>query len=152
MTKAPFNMDERNRLILFRICTIMYYFTMLALLGVLLYRENILKQPISEFEDIAIIVTVNVLVLLGAVFYFGGITFSRFKIKTILSVYVIFVIIGFLFTFVKNRYFDDPPLSVGEIFNKLYIIVIICGLLTLAWTFLAFLGKRKIDDAIDEEK
>ncbi|MFC1725627.1 hypothetical protein ACFL4T_08365 [candidate division KSB1 bacterium] len=151
MTKTPFVMDERNRLVLFRICTIMYYFTMLALMGVLLYRENVLNQPIREFNDIAIIFTVNVIVLLGAVFYFGGITFSRFKIKTVLSVYAIFVIIGFLFTFIRNRFFVDPPLSMSEIFNKLYIIVIICGLLTLLWTFFAFLGKKKLDKVIKDE-
>ena len=151
MNKTLFGMDERSRLIIYRICTILYYFTMVALMGVLLYRENILKQPVREFNDIAIIFTVNTIVLLGAVLYFGGIIFSRFKIKTILSVYVIFVIIGFLFTFFRYRVFVDPPLSIGEIFNKLYIIVIICGLLTLFWAFLAFLGKKKVDDAINEE-
>ena len=122
----------------------MYYITMLSLIAILLYRQFVLNQAIEEFKDIANVVTFNVIVMLGAVFYFGGISFRKFKMKSIIITYIVFVIIGFLFTCFKYKVLIDPPLSMSEIAGKLYIIMIICGLLTAFWALLAYLGNRKI--------
>ena len=143
MTKTALNVDERTRIIVYRIFAMLYSFTILALIGTLLYRQFVLYQPVEEYKDIANILTANVIILLGAIFYFGGITFSKIKLKSIFLIYVAFVIIGFLFTLFKYKVLVEEPLGMGEIFGKIYIIVIICGLLTALWVFFAYLGKRK---------
>ena len=142
-------MDERNVNIVYKICTIMYIITLMILIGIISYRQFALNQAIGEFNDIAIVVTINVIFLLGAIFYFGGITFKKFKLKYIITAFIVYVLIGFIFTCFKYRVLINPPLSVSEIIGKLYIIVPICGLLTAVWVIFAYLGKRKVDKDLE---
>ena len=68
--KKPFlNMDERNRQVAGRIIAIMYFLTIISMQFILIYRQFVLGQEIQEFEDIAIITTVNSLFLISALLY-----------------------------------------------------------------------------------
>ncbi|UCE48395.1 MAG: hypothetical protein JSW47_22725 [Phycisphaerales bacterium] len=145
MKKNPLNMDERNLNITCRICTVMYLITLAALMGIMIVRQFTFDQPVDQFEDIAILVTANVIFLVGAILYFGGVTFGKLKIRFILAGYVIYVVVGFAFTFVKYRFLTDPPLSLGQTFGKLNIIVTICGLLVAGFALFAYLGRRKVE-------
>ena len=117
--------------------------------GTIFYRQFVLHQSIEQFEDIAVILTVNVLALIGTVLYRGGILFASFRIKYILAAYLAYVVVGFAFTFVKYKFLVEEPLSLNEIFSKLGIIVVICGLIIALFTFFAYLGKRKIDKQLE---
>lgn len=128
--KKPFlNMDERNRHIAYKVVAVMYFLTIIAIYGIILYRQFLLGQEISEFEDIAIIMTINSLFLISALLYFGAIQIRRLKIKSILLIYVVFVVLGSLFTYAKYNIFQSPGLSFQQLFDKLIIIMTIIGLI-----------------------
>ncbi len=58
--KKPFlNMDERNKQVAYRIISIMYFLTILSMQAVVIYRQFVLGQDLRDFEDIAIIMSVN---------------------------------------------------------------------------------------------
>ena len=145
MKNKPFNVDERGKEVVRRVCSTMYGLTLIALTGTMLFRQFVLSQPVSQFEDIAIIVTANILVLVVAVLYCGGVIFQKFRLKYIIAGYALYVVVGFSFTFVKYRVLRTPPLSLGETFGKLSIVVIICGIITAVFVLFAYLGRRRVE-------
>jgi len=149
MKKPPFSMDERGKEVVLKVCSTMYVLTLMALIGTMFVRQFVLGQPVRQFEDIAIIVTTNSLVLIVAVLYLGGIVFQKLKLRYIVTGYVIYIIVGFSFTFIKYRILTSPPLSMGETFGKLSIVVIICGLITALFVLFAFLGKRRVEKDLE---
>ncbi len=147
----PFmNMDERNKLIALKITAIMYFLTIIALQGVVMYRQFALGQSIYEFEDFAIILTVNSLFLISALLYFGAIPLQKIKIKIILSFYAAIVILGSLFTYVKYNVFQGVDLSFSQLFDKFLIIIAISGIIVFFFVLFSILGKRKLDKEIEE--
>ena len=84
----PFNMDERNFEITRRICARLYLVTLMLLMGSMGYRQYVLGQETGQFEDMALIFTFNVLILLGALCYYGGITLPKIKPVPLLGVYI----------------------------------------------------------------
>ena len=149
MKKNSLNVDERGKEVVLKVCSTMYVLTVMALIGTMFVRQFVLGQPVRQFEDIAIIVTTNSLVLIVAVLYLGGIVFQKFKLRYIVTGYVIYIIVGFSFTFIKYRILTSPPLSMGETFGKLSIVVIICGLITALFVLFAFLGNRKVEKDLE---
>jgi len=147
--KPFFNMDERNKQIASNVIVVMYLLTILALYGIIFYRQFGLGQEISEFEDFAIVGTINSIFLISALLYFGAIQIRRLKIKTILLIYAVFVILGSLFTYVKYNIFQSPGLTVGQLLDKLFIIASITGLMMVFWIVLSVLGKKKIDKKLE---
>lgn len=148
--KKPFlNMDERNRHIAYKVVAVMYFLTIIAIYGIILYRQFVLGQEISEFEDIAIIITINSLFLISALLYFGAIQIRRLKIKSILLIYVVFVVLGSLFTYAKYNIFQSPGLSFQQLFDKLIIIMTIIGLIMGFWVLLSILAKKRLDKEIE---
>lgn len=148
--KKPFlNMDERNRHIAYKVVAVMYFLTIIAIYGIILYRQFVLGQEISEFEDIAIIMTINSLFLISALLYFGAIQIRRLKIKSILLIYVVFVVLGSLFTYAKYNIFQSPGLSFQQLFDKLIIIMTIIGLIMGFWVLLSILAKKRLDKEIE---
>lgn len=144
--KKPFlNMDERNRQIAQRIMSIMYLLTILAMQGIVLYRQFALGQELSEFEDIAAIMTVNTLFLVSALLYFGAIPIQKLKVKSILLVYLLLVVLGSLFTIVKYRLSGSEALSFSQIFQKLIIVYALTGIILLFFILFSILGKRKME-------
>ncbi|MEN8186269.1 MAG: hypothetical protein ABFR05_03965 [Bacteroidota bacterium] len=148
--KKPFlNMDERNKLIAYKVISIMYFLTIFAIQGVVIYRQFALGQELSDFEDIAIIMTINSLFLISALLYFGAIPIRKLKVKSILLIYVVFVILGSLFTYAKYNIFRSPGLSFEQLFDKLIIIFTIIGLMMGFWILLSILGKRRLDKELE---
>jgi len=146
MNKKPFfYLDERNRLIAYRIIAVMYFLTITAMQGVTLYRQFVLGQAISDFEDFAIILTVNSLFLITALLYFGAIPLQKIRVKYILFFYLLIVVFGGLFTYAKYNIFQDSQLSFAQQVDKILIVFTISGLIVLFFVIFSILGKRKLD-------
>ena len=133
-------MDERTRIIIMRVCTTMYVLTLIALLIDILFRQFVLGQSSNSFNDIAMIYTFNVIILIGAILYFGGVPFLKIRLKLVLALFIVLTVSGTVFTIIKYRLTD--PLS---IINKFGIIIAIITIFFLIWITAAFFGKRKMD-------
>lgn len=148
--KKPFlNMDERSRLIALRIIAIMYFLTIVSMQFIVIYRQFALGQELQDFEDIAIITTVNSLFLISALLYFGAIPIRKLKVKGILLIYALFVVLGSAFTFVKYNLVRSPGLSFRELFDKLIIVYAVTGIIMVFFVLFSFLGKRKMEKDLE---
>jgi hypothetical protein len=148
--KKPFlNMDERNKQVAYRIMAIMYLLTIFAMQAVVIYRQFVLGQELRDFEDIAIIMTVNSLFLISALLYFGAIPIRRLKIKSILLIYLLLVTLGSLFTYAKYNIFAGPSLSFSQLFDKLIAVYAITGIIMVFLIILSLLGKRKMEKELE---
>ncbi len=142
-------MDERNRQVAGRVIAVLYFLTILAMQGIVLYRQFALGQEIDEFEDIAIIMTINSIFLVSALLYFGAIQIRRLKIRSILLIYLGFIVLGSLFTYFKYNVFRSPGLSLEELFDKMIIVITIVGLIMGFWIVLSVLGKRRLEKELE---
>jgi hypothetical protein len=150
VSKKPFNFDEREMNIFRKICTTLYFLTLYSLMGIQLYRQFVLHQPHQEWDDIAILITFNVVVLLGSVLYLsGGIEPKRIKLRYIIAGYVGFVLLGFAFTIFKYTILLRQELSLAQVLEYLFTVIKISGLLVLAWGLLAYLGNRRVEKQIE---
>ena len=151
MKKKTFkNLDERSKQVAYKVIAIMYFLTIIAMQAIVIYRQFALGQEIYDFEDIAILMTVNSLFLISALLYFGAIVIQKLKIKTILSFYGGIVVLGTLFTYAKYNIFQSPGLSFRQLFDKLIIIFAVSGLILLFFIIFSILGKRKLDKESEE--
>lgn len=147
--KQFLNMDERSKLIAYKVVAVMYFLTIVAMQGIVFYRQFALGQSIYDFEDIAIVMTINSLFLITALLYFGAIPIQKLKIKTILSGYAAIIILGSIFTYAKYNIFQSPGLSLEQLFDKLIIIFTISGLIVLFFVMFSILGKRKLEKELE---
>jgi len=148
--KKPFlNMDERNKQVAYRIMAIMYLLTIFAMQAVVIYRQFVLGQELRDFEDIAIIMTVNSLFLISALLYFGAIPIRKLKIKSILLIYLLLVTLGSLFTYAKYNLFGSAKLSFSQLFDKLIAVYAITGIILLFFIVFSILGKRKMEKELE---
>jgi hypothetical protein len=132
------------------ICTVLYAITILALAGVQLYRQFALEQPIAEHEDIAIILTFNVLVFLGALLYVrGNIDPRKWRVRWIVAGYAGFVLLGLLFTVFKYAVLLGQPVGLSHIGNYLLTVLEVSGVLALVLGLIAYLGSRRIERQIE---
>ena len=145
------NMDERNKLIAYKVISIMYFLTILALQAVVIYRQFVLGQSIHDFEDFAVILTVNSLFLVTALLYFGAIPIQKISIKIILLGYAGIIVLGSIFTYAKYNIFSEPPLSVPQLLDKLVIILSVTGLIVLFWVIFSILGKRRQESELEQD-
>ena len=141
-------MDERNKLMAYKVISIMYFLTIIAVQGTIIYRQFALGQDIHDFEDMAVIMTVNALFLISALLYFGAVQIQKLKITSLLLIYLAIVILGSIFTYVKYNVFQGLDLSAAQLFDKLLIIMAITGLILLFWVLFSFLGKRRLEREI----
>jgi cation transport ATPase len=149
-SKKPFlKMDERNKMIALKIIAIMYFLTIFAIQGIVLYRQFALGQELGDFEDIAIVMTVNSLFLISALLYFGAIPIQKLKLKSILMIFLIFVILGSAFTYAKYNIFQSPGITMDQYFDKVIIIISIIGLIMGFWIILSILGKRRLEKELE---
>ena len=142
-------MDERNKTAAMKVMSVMYLLTILSLQGIVIYRQ-LSGQDIHDFEDIAIVMTINTIFLVSALLYFGAIPVQTIKIKYLLGVYASLVVIGSLFTYLKYNVFLDAGLSFKQMFDKLFAIFSIIGLLLLFFVLFYYLGKRKMDKELED--
>jgi hypothetical protein len=146
----PFNMDERSKLVAYRIIAIMYFLTIISMQVIVLYRQFALGQELADFEDIAIIMTVNSLFLISALLYFGAISIRKLSIKSILIMYLLLVVLGSAFTYVKYNLVRSPGLTFRELFDKLIIVFAILGIMMFFFVLFSYLGKRRLDKEIED--
>jgi hypothetical protein len=150
MGKNRFRIDERDADVFRRVCTVMYISTIYALMGVVTYRQFVLDQPQEQWNDMAMIMTINVVVCLGALLYIGGgVSLKRIKLRYITLGYVGFVLLGFAFTVFKYTVLLGEDLSLNQVLDYLLLVAKISGLLLLAWGILAYLGNRRIERQIE---
>ena len=142
-------MDERNKQIAYKVMAVMYLLTIFSMQIIVLYRQFALGQDIHDFEDIALIMTINSLFLISALLYFGAIPIRKLKIKTIIIYYVVFVLLGSLFTYVKYNVVQSPELTLIQLFDKIKIVAAIIGLMMGFWIILSLVGKKRIDKEIE---
>ena len=143
-------MDERNKEIAMKIMSVMYLLTILALQGVIIYRQLALGQDIRDFEDFGVIMVVNTIFLVSALLYFGAIPIQKIKIRYLIGVYLLLIVLGSLFTYIKYRVFMNQAMTFQQLFDKLIIIFAITGLLLLFFILFAYLGKRKLEKELEE--
>ncbi len=143
------NMDERNKQIALQVIAVMYFLTIIAMHGVVIYRRFALGQDVGDYEDMAIIMTIDSIFLISALLYFGALPIRKLKIKCILLWYIVFVVLGSVFTYVKYNVFQNPGLSFEQLFDKLKIITAIIGLLMGFWILLSYLGQKRIDKELE---
>jgi len=150
MKKGPFSsLDERSKQVAYKIIAVMYFLTIIAIQAIVIYRQFALGQDIRDFQDIAIVMTVNTLFLVTALLFYGVIPYQKVRIKSILLVYLAIVVLGSLFTYAKYNIFQSPGLSVKELFDKMVIILAVTGLIVLFFVIFSLLGKRKMDKDLE---
>lgn len=147
--KSFLNMDERNKQVAYKVIAVLYFITIISIQGMIIYRQFVLGQEISNFEDLAIIATINSLFLISALLYFGAIPIRNLSVKSILLYFVIFVVLGSLFTYAKYNIFKSPGLSIVQLFDKMIIVVTIIGIIMGFWILLSYLGKKRLDKEIE---
>jgi hypothetical protein len=127
----------------------MYLLTIFSLIVIQLYRQFVLHQPQEAWNDIAMLLTVNILVLLGLTLYLTGVINPRkIKLRYLLAGYALFVLVGFLFTIFKYAVLLGQDINLAQVWSSLSTVVIISGILVLALGLLAYLGNRRIDKQI----
>lgn len=145
MTKAPLALDERSVETVRKVCTVMYGATMVLLALTILYRQFALGQPIGEFEDIAVILTLNVIVGLAALLYFGGVALPQVSLRGLAVAYMAFVLLGFGFTVFKYTVLLDEPMDAGALWESFLTVATVCALLTGLYILAAYLGHRRLE-------
>jgi len=149
MNKRLFTFDERESNVFRSLCTVMYLITIFALMAIQLYRQFVLHQPQEAWNDIAMLLTVNILVLLGLTLYLiGAVDLRKIKLRYILTGYALFVLIGFLFTMFKYAVLLGQQINLAQAWDNLSTVVIISGILGLILALLAYLGNRRLDKQI----
>lgn len=141
--------DERNRQIGYRVISVMYFITIFTMQMIILYRQFVLGQQISEFEDLAILVTINSVFLISALLYFGAVSIRRMKIKTIIGFYFLFVILGTIFTYFKYFIFTDNHIPIQQFITKIFIVAAIVALLMSFWVIMSVLGNKRTEKELE---
>lgn len=143
---TPFK-DERFQNIFKTLCTRFYIITMLLVYGMIMYRSMILKQPQTEFEDLLIIMTLNVVLFIPAILYYAGLSFKKVRPLNLALLFILMVGIGTVFTIFKYQIYD-PVFILG----KLGIIATIIAILMLVYGFFAWFGYKKVEDEIGPDE
>jgi hypothetical protein len=150
MLKSRFSFDEREKNLLRSICTVLYAITLFALIGIQLYRQFVLHQPRQDWNDIAILISVNAIILLGSGLYLSGaINPKRIKLHYLIAGYAGFVLFGLAFTIFKYAVLLEQAITMRQVGEYFLIVLGISGVLVLMWGILAYLGSRRIDKQIE---
>ncbi len=145
MRGPSLQIDERNVVTMRRICTRLYLLTIAILWLDVCWRQFIINQPLGEFLDLAALMTGNVILCIGAILYYGGVTMPRIRASAVVVLYLVCVVVGTAFTAYKYHLN-----SIGEILWKLVLVAAIAGLVVVLYVVAAYLGSRKIDRKIED--
>jgi ABC-type transport system involved in cytochrome c biogenesis permease subunit len=149
MSRHSLHLDERNVAVIRRVCTVMYLLTLLGLIAIVNVRQFALGQPRSAYDDVAMLLTLNVIGLLGAVLYFGGVTLPRPRLVPILGLYALFVLLGVGVTWVKYAVVLNQPMDPSRLLHTVYVISSILAMLMLLWGVVAWLGGRRLERELE---
>ena len=150
MSKGRMGFDEREMNVFRRICTTLYFITLFSLIGIQLYRQFVLGQPQEDWNDIAMLAALNVIVLLGSGLYLiGAINPRKIRPTYIIAGYLGFVLLGLAFTIFKYTVLLDQALTLVQVRAYFLIVLKISGLLVLLWGVLAYFGSRRLENQIE---
>jgi hypothetical protein len=149
MSKQFLNLDERENRIVRQISSVLYIVTVYSLIGIQLYRQFVLNQPSEEWNDIAILISINATVWVGALLYLSGVV----NPKVVRMCYLIlgftgFVICGLAFTIFKYSVLLKQTLSMSLILDSFFMVLKISALLIGLWGLLAYLGNKRMEKRI----
>jgi hypothetical protein len=149
MSKQLLKLDERGNRIVRQISTILYIITLYSLIGSQLYRQFVLDQPSEEWNDIAILISFNVIVWLGALLYLSGVVDPKtVRLRYLIIGFAGFVIVGVAFTIFKYSVLLEQTLSMRQILGSIFTVIKISALLTGFWALLAYLGNKRMEKRI----
>lgn len=150
MQKRPFNLDERERTVFRNLITVFYFITLAVLIGMQLYRQFVLGQPAEQWNDIALLITFNVLFLLGGGLYLSGtINLKKIKTRYIVIGYAAFVLFGLLFTIFKYAVLLGQDVGLDQVWDYVLIILPITAVLVIGWGLLGYLGHRRMEKQLE---
>ena len=150
MSKRFLNLDERGMGIIRQISTVLYVITLYSLIAVQLYRQFALHQSNEEWNDIAIIITFNVIVWLGVVLYLTGLVNPRnVKLRYLIAGFIGFVLIGFAFTVFKYSVLLQQKLVMRHVLDYLLTVIKISAFLVISWGLIAYLGNLRMEKRIE---
>ena len=149
MNNSVFKLDERENRIVRKISSVLYFVTLYLLIGIQLYRQFVLDQPSEEWNDIAILISINVIVWIGSLLYLsGGVNPGAVRIRHLIIGFSGFVILGMAFTIIKYAVLLGQTLSMRLILDSFLIVLMISGLLTAFWGLLSYLGNKRMEKRI----
>jgi len=150
MRNKPFNLDEREQNVYRSLITRLYFITLSVLIAMQLYRQFALDQPREQWNDIALLITFNVLFLLGGGLYLSGaLNLRKIKARYIVIGYAAFVLIGLLFTIFKYALLLGQDVGLEQIWNYFLIVAPITAGLLIFWGLLGYLGHRRVEKQIE---
>ncbi len=139
-----FNIDERTSQTAGRISTFTLTFTQMGLLGIILYRAYVLKQPDENLRDMQAVLFLSIFGQLFASLYFGG-HFPVFDIKTLGKIYLAFVI-GL--TVILSLWLGVPQLS--EWSTTILPVVVGPAILLGLYHLFAQWGQKRMSQDLEE--
>ena len=144
--KGPgLQIDERTVKTTRKICTRLYLLTIFALWLDVCWRQFVVNQPLSEFLDLAVLMTANIVLVIGAILYYGGVAVPQIRASAVAILYIVCVATGTMFTIYKYHLS-----SISEILWKLVLVAAIAGLIVILYVIAAYLGTKKTDRQIGE--
>lgn len=150
MGSRSFKLDEREQNVYRNLITLLYFITLAILIGMQLYRQFVLGQPSEQWNDIALLITFNVLVLLGGVLFLSGaVNPKKIKSRHIVIGYVAFVLLGLLFTIFKYAILLGQEVSLVQVWDYLLIIIPITAIMLIGWGVLAYIGYRRMEKKLE---
>lgn len=150
MPKRIFNIDERDLDVFRRVCTIMYIITIYALIGVLTYRQFALGQPAEHWNDIALIVSFNILIALGALLYIGGVINPlKWGLGKLIVGYFSFLVLGTSFTLFKYGALLGQDLSLAQAWDHFLTVFKVSAIIAIALAAVAILGHRRVEKQLE---
>jgi len=144
--KGPgLQIDERSTTITRKICTRLYLLTITVLWLDVCWRQFVMNQPLSAFSDLAALMAVKILLFIGAILYYGGVTVPKIRASAVALLYIACVLVGAAFTIYKYHLS-----SIGDILWRLVLVAAIAGLVVLLYVIAAYLGTKKTDREIED--
>ena len=150
MPNRPFSLDEREQNVYRSLITWLYFITLTVLIAMQLYRQFALDQPMEQWNDIALLITFNVLFLLGGGLYLSvALNLRKIKARYIVIGYAAFVLIGLLFTIFKYALLLGQDVGLEQIWDYFLIVAPITAVLLIFWGLLGYLGHRRVEKQIE---
>jgi hypothetical protein len=150
MRKRLFILDERERIVFRDLIAVLYFITLAVLIAMQLYRQFVLNQPLGQWNDMALLITFNILFLLGGGLYLSGtVNLKKIKARYIVIDYAAFVLFGLLFTIFKYAVLLKQDVGLQQVWDYFLIILPITAVLVIAWGLLGYLGHRRMEKRIE---
>ena len=149
-TKNALTLDERESNVFHNMISILYFITLVVLIGIQLYRQFVLGQSQDQWNDIAMLITFNVLFLLGGGLYLSGtLNLKNIRKSYILFAYAAFVVIGLLFTIFKYTVLLGQDVGLEQIWDYFLIVLPITALLTIIWGLFGYIGYLRMEKKLE---